>query len=104
GIGVDRNEQVGIVTAGNAHALAQRDIGVVIAGEIDLVSPPPLQLVAHAFDDIEHEILFVHAAGTAGAVVEAAMAGIQHDNALAARGLGLVAGGVGGLLFGGILA
>ena len=79
GVGVERNEEVGIVAPGDAHALAQRDVDVGVAGEMDGVAATGEGFGEPAGFVQNHFLLpaSIHAGGNR---VDAAMAGVENDD------------------------
>ena len=69
----------GLVGAREAHPLVERDEGVVAARHRHAVFAGLLQLVAQHQAEGEHDVLLVLPAARLGAAIDAAMAGIDHD-------------------------
>ena len=101
GIGVDRNEQIGLVLVGDGGPGFQRDEGVIVAGEDDVGSQASLQQAAQPQRDVQHQVLLHQAVGADGPSVVPAMPGVHHDAAdLQTQGAGEAAfPGGGGLCF-----
>ena len=85
------DEKRGLVGAGDRHPFAERNEGVVVAGEHDPIAPVLLEPVAQFQRHREHDRLLLLAAGGNRAGVEAAMAGIDHDHRLAVARRGDIA-------------
>ena len=84
GIGVDRHEQVGIVLAGDFVTTLERDEGVVVAGQHRLHAGLAVDLGGEVARHRQGDVLFQRAGRAVGALVLAAMAGVDrhHHGAL----------------------
>ena len=80
-IRVNRQKQVGTPLIGEFRARLERHKGVVRSGVDYLHSQPLLEQSSQAFRDIQHQFLFQKPALAAGALIVAAVAGINHDPA-----------------------
>ena len=78
-VGMDRDEQRGLELAREAHALGERDEGVVVARHRHPVFAAALEQFAQLEPEGEHDVLLLLAVEALGAGVDAAMAGIDHD-------------------------
>ena len=95
-------EQVGLLLVGQRGAAFQRDEGVVGARVDHFGAHAVLHQLAHAQRHIQHQVLFEQALGALGALIVAAMAGIDHhavdlEAQRADQRTGAVAGVAGGL-------
>ena len=79
GVGVDGDEQIGLMLIGDGGARLQRNEGVVVAGVDDVGAQLALQQPAQAQRDVEHQIFFQQAVGADGSGVVAAVTGIDDD-------------------------
>ena len=80
-IGMDRDEQRGLTLPRQLHPLAERHERVVGARHHHAVFAGLLELVAQQQREFQHQRLFRDvAARRPGAVVDAAVAGIDHDD------------------------
>ncbi len=86
GVGVQADEQIRLVLPGEVNALVEGQIGVVVAGQRHVELPRCHQQVAQLQGKGQRDVLFVHAARGAGAIVDAAMAGVDHHQRAAALG------------------
>ena len=93
GVGVDRDEKRGIEPARDAHALAERHEGVVLAGQDDLVMVAGAQFGRQNLGEIEHDEFLDGVVAAQRAGVDAAVAGIDHDHGLLRGGRGRGAAG-----------
>ena len=84
-VGMDRDEQCGLVVARDAHPLGQRNEGVVRARHDHAVFAALLDAVAQAPAQIQHQIFFGLACRGLGAVIDSAMARIDHDHGARVR-------------------
>ena len=75
---MDGKEQVGLFFVGQRGAPFERDEGVVGPGIDDLGAHAILDQLSDALGDIQDEVFFEQAFGAVGALVVAAMTGIDH--------------------------
>ena len=80
GVGVDGNEEIGFAFIGHFGAGFERDEVIVVAGVDDFAAEVGGDEFAEAEGDVEDEFLFKEPGGSGGALIVAAMAGVQ-DNA-----------------------
>src|SRR5262249_61499901 len=78
-VGVDRNEQGGLTRTRELHAIAERHEGVVAAGHEHAVLAGLFELVAQEERELQHDALLHLPARRPGAVIDAAVAGIDDD-------------------------
>ena len=83
---MDRDEQRRRLLARDLHAVGERNEGIVGAGHDHAIFAGLLEPVAQRQRKAQHDVLFHFAAGL-GAVVEAAMAGIDHHHGARIRRL-----------------
>src|SRR5262249_51124640 len=79
GVGVDRKEQVGALFIGERGTAFERDKRIVGAGVDDFAAHALGDQGAEALGDVEHELLFHEPVASGGAVVVAAVAGVDHN-------------------------
>ena len=84
GIGVDRDEEVRILVAGEMHAVFQFHEPVGVSGERHLIIAPRFQGLAQLQCGVQHHIFFPHAGDAYSAGIASAMAGVDDNGA--ARG------------------
>ena len=87
GVGVDRDEHVGIACAGFGDAHAQRDEDVFVAGHVNGVAYAFKAVFGFAGDG-EDDVFLFQAARTDGTGVFTAMTGVYHDDGAAAAAVG----------------
>jgi hypothetical protein len=81
---VNRDEEIGARVVGDLHALAVRDEIIAIADQHGAHAGLIVDLGSELLGDGEHYVLFARAASPEGAGVLAAVAGVDHDDDLAA--------------------
>ena len=79
GVGVQRNEKPGAEPAGDFDPLAERDEAVVFAGENHAKAVAFAQFRAQNLGEFEHQEFFHRVVAAQGAGIDAAMAGIEHN-------------------------
>jgi len=87
GVGMERDQQIGAALARPTDSLAQREQAVVVAQQHCLEAGDSVDLDGEQPGEHQRDLLFGQAAG-AGAGVDAAMAGIDRHDDLAAGGVG----------------
>ncbi len=85
GVGVEADEQVGLVVVGDRRTLVEPDGLVAVPGEDDERPQPGLDGGLQAAGRDERDVFFLHALGAARAVLVAAVPGIDHDRPDSAR-------------------
>ena len=75
---MDRNEQVGLVLARDAHTLVEAQELVLLAGQVDIVLAGLGELFLELQRKGQRDRLFDRAVGAFGAAVDAAVAGVDH--------------------------
>ena len=83
GVGVDRDEQVGLVVVGEGGALVERDLLVLVARQEGLQAELVRDRRAQLARDRERDVLLERAARALGADLVAAVAGVDDDRAQA---------------------
>ena len=84
-VGVQRQEQLALALAGHLQAIAQAHDAIGVARHDHRVAAGRLELAAQLEGHREHDVLLVGAVGADRAGIDAAMAGIDHDDPLAGR-------------------
>ena len=80
GVGVDRDEQIGVGVARPPDALTQRDVFVVVAGHDHVVAAGLRQSVAKLERDAQGDRFLEQAGRADGAGILAAVAGVDHHH------------------------
>ena len=78
-VGMDRNEQVGLVLAGDADAVVEPQEVVGLARQTHVVAAVRLELGLQLIREGQRDLLFDRAVQPLRAAVDAAMAGVDHD-------------------------
>ena len=78
-IGVDRDEEIGLGRARHADALVKSHERVLVAGHRDPVAPRMLEPCLEALREGEDDVLLEGPRRGDGTRIDAAMAGIEHD-------------------------
>ncbi len=84
---MQRNEEIGVVAAGDGDALAQGNVNIGVAGEVDGVAAL-FQRFGNAPGFVEHHVFLLQAIYAGGPRIDAAMAGIDDDHLPGERRLG----------------
>ncbi len=82
-VGVQGDEQVGAVLAGETHPLGERDEHVALARQLHLIPAGGEDPVAHGERQRQNHVLLQRAPDARRARIDAAVAGVEHDHPLA---------------------